>query len=299
MKKTISLLFALLLSLSLFAAFDAQYSDHLFYALEDYDAEKEYLDKSLAEAASDEERSEILWRESRNSLTRGDNLAKDDKDGRFALYEESENYAKESLEAKENPDAYHWLSSSLGRWGQTKGVLESLSRAPEMRDYELKAIDGFSYDHTDAWYVLGLLYNQLPGRPISFGNKNFAISYMRRSLDQKIDSRGMFLTIYKELSDQLYDRNWNAKKRNTEINKMKDNYDKENVLSEKMKYYEGSEGAGKVPFYSTVALNQMSDRQEAVMLLQYADALFNTRSNHLDSEIAKHDEIVQRLNELT
>ena len=299
MRKLFVFFTVLLLSLSLFAAFNPEYSDYLYYALEDYDADESYLKDAFKEANSDEEKSEILWRQSRNSLGQGDRLNEDDKDGRFARYEESEQYAKDSIALCPNADAYHWLSSALGRWGQTKGVLESLSRAREMADYELKAIDGFNYDHTDAWYVLGILYNQLPGWPISFGNKNWAISYMRRSLDQKIDSRGMFLTIYKELSDQLYDRNWNAKKRNTEINKMKDNYDKENVLSEKMKYYEGSEGAGKVPFYSTVALNQMSDRQEAVMLLQYADALFNTRSNHLDSEIAKHDEIVQRLNELT
>ena len=300
MKKSLSLLIVLMLALSqAFAAFNPEYSDYLYYTLEDFAKDAEYLSQAEAEAGSDSEKSQIIWREARNRLSQGDQLDEGDKDGRFALYEESRAFAEESIALEPNADAYHWLSSAIGRWGQTKGVLDSLSKAPEMRDYELEAIDGFDYDHTDAWYVLGILYNQLPGWPLSFGNKNYAISYMRRSLDTKIDTRGLFLTLYKELSDQLYDRNWNAKKRTTEINKMQKNYDGETVLSEKMKFYEGAEGASKVPFYSTVALSEMSDRQEAVMLLRYADAVFQTKTDHLQSEIEKHDEIMARLDELT
>ena len=299
MRKTLFILIMLFAALSLFAAFNPEYSDYLFYTLEDFSADKEYLQEAYLTASSDEEKSAILWRESRNSLSRGDLLDEDDKDGRFALYEESQRYAEESISLNPNPDAYHWLSSAIGRWGQTKGVLESLSRAGEMRDYELKAIDEYGYDHTDAWYVLALLYNQLPGWPISFGNKNWAISYMRRSLDMQIQGRGLFLTLYQELANQLYDRNWDAKKRSTEIDKMKKDYDKNEVLSEKMKYYEGSEGSEKVPFYSTVPLSGMSDRQEAAMLLMYADAVFKTKAEPLNSEIEKHNEIIARLEEIT
>ena len=299
MKKLFAFISLVLLSTALFAAFNPEYSDYLFYTLEDFSADKEYLQEAYLTASSDEEKSAILWRESRNSLSRGDLLDEDDKDGRFALYEESQRYAEESISLNPNPDAYHWLSSAIGRWGQTKGVLESLSRAGEMRDYELKAIDEYGYDHTDAWYVLALLYNQLPGWPISFGNKNWAISYMRRSLDMQIQGRGLFLTLYQELANQLYDRNWDAKKRSTEIDKMKKDYDKNEVLSEKMKYYEGSEGSEKVPFYSTVPLSGMSDRQEAAMLLMYADAVFKTKAEPLNSEIEKHNEIIARLEEIT
>lgn len=299
MRKTLFILIMLFAVLSLFAAFNPEYSDYLFYTLEDFDADSSYLEEAYASASDDSERSQILWRQSRNSLSQGDLLDENDKDGRFAMYEESEKYAKASLEAKENPDAYHWLSSALGRWGQTKGVLESLSRADEMRGYELEAIDGMGYDHTDAWYVLGILYNQLPGWPISFGNDNWAISYMRRSLDTQIPGRGLFLTLYQELSNQLYDRNWDSGKREKEIDKMKSSYDKSDVLSEKMKYYEGAEGSSRIPFYSSVPLSDMSDRQEAAMLLMYADAVFKTKADPLPSEIEKHEEIVARLAEIT
>ena len=299
MKKLLALISAALLASTLSAAFNPEYSDYLFYTLEDFDADEEYLSDAEESASTDEEKSAILWRLSRNSLSQGDLLDEDDKDGRFAMYEESQAYAEESTSLMPNADAYHWLSSAIGRWGQTKGVLESLSRAGEMRDYELKAIDEYGYDHTDAWYVRGILYNQLPGWPISFGNKNYAISYMRRSLETQIAGRGLFLTLYQELSNQLYDRNWDAKKRTSEINKMQKDYDKNDVLSEKMKYYEGAEGASKVPFYSTVSLSQMSDRQEAAMLLMYADAVFKTKADPLPSEVAKHNEILARLEEIT
>ena len=66
-----------------------------------------------------------------------------------------------------------------------------------------------------------------------------------------------------------------------------------------MKYYEGAEGSSKIPFYSSVPLSDMSDRQEAAMLLMYADAVFKTKADPLPSEIEKHEEIVARLAEIT
>ncbi len=298
-KNCFALILLLIFSSALFAAFNPEYSDYLFYTLEDYEADEKYLAQALSSAESNSEKSSILWRQSRNVLTQGDGLDENDKEGRFAKYEEAEALAIKSIELEPNADAYHWKSSAVGRWGQTKGPLNSLSKAPAMLEDVKMVVDTFGYDYTDAWYVLGLLYNQLPGWPISFGDTNAAISYMRKSLDTRIIGRGLFLTLYQELSDQLYDRNWDAKKRAKEFDKMKKSYDKESIPSEKMKYYEGSEGSSKVPFYSTVPLSKMSDRQEAVMLLRYAEALYKAKENPLESETEKYNEIVARLGEIT
>ncbi len=298
-KNCFALILLFIVSSALFAAFNPAYSDYLFYTLEDYEADEEYLAQALSSAESNSEKSSILWRQSRNILTQGDGLDKNDKEGRFAKYEEAEALAIKSIELEPNADAYHWKSSAVGRWGQTKGPLNSLSKAPAMLEDVKMVVDTFGYDYTDAWYVLGILYNQLPGWPISFGDTNAAISYMRKSLDTRIIGRGLFLTLYQELSDQLYDRNWDAKKRAKEFDKMKKSYDKESLPSEKMKYYEGSEGSSKVPFYSTVPLSKMSDRQEAVMLLRYAEALYKAKENPLESETEKYNEIVARLGEIT
>ena len=298
-KNCFALILLIMMSSALFAAFNPEYSDYLFYTLEDFEADEEYLAQALSSAESNSEKSSILWRQSRNVLTQGDGLDENDKDGRFAKYEEAEALAIKSIELEPNADAYHWKSSAVGRWGQTKGPLNSLSKAPAMLEDVKMVVDTFGYDYTDAWYVLGILYNQLPGWPISFGDTNAAISYMRKSLDTRITGRGLFLTLYQELSDQLYDRNWDAKKRAKEFDKMKKSYDKESIPSEKMKYYEGSEGSSKVPFYSTVPLSKMSDRQEAVMLLRYAEALYKAKENPLESETEKYNEIVERLGEIT
>ena len=300
MRKTALLLALLLLpAVMLTAVFNPAYSDYLFYTLEDYEQDESYLAQAFESASDDSEKSQILWRQSRNVLTQGDNLDEDDKQGRFEKYEEAEALAIESIRLEPNADAYHWKSSAVGRWGQTKGPLNSLSKARAMLEDVKMVVDTFGYDYTDAWYVLGILYNQLPGWPISFGDTNAAISYMRRSLDTRIQGRGLFLTLFQELSDQLYDRNWDAKKRTKEFDKMKKSYDKETVPSEKMKYYEGAEGADGVPFYSTVPLSRMSDRQEAVMLLRYAEALYKAKANPLESETEKYNEIVARLAEIT
>ena len=45
-----------------------------------------------------------------------------------------------------------------------------------MRELVEKVQNEFNADYTDSWYVLGILYNQLPGGPISFGDKDAAIT---------------------------------------------------------------------------------------------------------------------------
>ena len=68
--KRIILLLVCLLSLSMvFAAFDKNESDRLFYVENDYEADFAYLTKSLQSAVTNEEKAEILWRMSRTRLT--------------------------------------------------------------------------------------------------------------------------------------------------------------------------------------------------------------------------------------
>ena len=72
---------------------------------------------------------------------------------------------------------------------------------------------------------------------------------------------------------------------------MKAKYDENTVPTEKMKFYEGQNGRNGQPFYSTVPLGQFSDAQEAVMLSQYALAVYNLKENPLPSDTAKAEEI--------
>lgn len=289
MRKLALALLMALLSASLFASFDSRLSDYTFYNLGDAQADLEYLESQSG--TSDQEKAEILWRRARAVLTLTDDIAEDAKEERLAGYERAQELAQQSVDTYETADGYHWLSSAIGRIGQVNGPLNSLGKAKPMRQLVEKVQNDFNADMSDAWYVLGLLYNQLPGG-ISFGNDDYAISYMRRCVDTQDNVNRMNMTNYLELAQQLYDRGWSASKRAKEADKMEKKYNSETVPTEKMKYYEGREGRDTKPFYSTVTIGQMSDGQEAAMICQYAMAVYASRSNPLPSDTQKYNEIV-------
>ena len=267
MKKTIIAVLMLFAAAMLSASFDSAMSDSLFYHEEAYAEDMEYL------------------------------LASYD-DERLEGYGRSQQYAEESLALEETPDGYHWQASAIGRIGQVNGPLNSLSKAKPMRSLIEKVQNDFNADMSDAWYVLSLLYNQLPGSPLSFGNDNFAISYIRRCLDTQDNVNRLNLTNYLELAQHVHDSGWSASKRAKELDKMQDKYEKETIPTEKMKYYEGRDGRDTTPFYSTVPLGDFSDNQEAAMLCQYALAVYATDPDPLPSETERASEIEAFLNTL-
>ena len=298
MKKFAVAMAMFLAMLSLPAAFDASISDNLFYHQEAYEEDLDYLLSSYDEAENDSERAAILWRLSRTTLYITDAIPEEQKDARLDGYGESQKYAEESLSLEESADAYHWQASAIGRIGQVNGPLNSLSKAKPMRALIEKVQNDFNADMSDAWYVLSLLYDQLPGAPLSFGNDNFAISYIRRCIDTQDNINRLNLTNYLELAQQLHNRGWSASKRAKELDKMEKKYAEESVPTEKMKYYEGRDGQDTIPFYSTLPLGDFSDEQEAVMLCQYALAVYQTKSDPLPSETERAAEIESYMNSL-
>ncbi len=301
MKKLSAIILICLMMSTLFAAFDPAYSDYQFYNLHEYAADKAYLEKALNEAASADEKAEILWRLSRAQLTLTDDIddEKEFKQQRLDGYAKAEELAVQSLSYRETYNAYHWQASAIGRIGQVNGPLNSLGKAKPMRELVEKVQNDFNADYTDSWYVLGILYNQLPGGPISFGDKDAAISYMRRCIDTQDNKNRTNLTNYLELAEQLDDRDWSASKRAKEFEKMKKKYDSASVPTEKMKYYEGKDGKSGKPFYSSVTLDKMSDRQEAVMILRYALAFYEKSPIKFATDREKLEEINDLLDDLT
>jgi hypothetical protein len=245
-------------------------NDELLYKEEQYGDCKSELLQKLGTETDNQAKATLLWKLSRVQVSLGDLLDKEDKDGRFAAYEEGISYAEQSIALKPSAMAYLWKSSNTGRWGQTKGPLDSLGKAKGMKEDLLQIVDGFSVtDSAETWYVLACLYDQLPGSPISFGNKTWAVSYLRAGVDS-IPSDTLYPGHYLALAEMLYARNWDVKKRVKNIAKMENRWNGETILSEKYKYYEGREGVVLKPFYSSVTLEKMSDRQEASMLVRYA-----------------------------
>ena len=253
----------------------------------------------LDQATEGEEKANVLWRLSRVCVDLGDAIDKSDKKARFAIYEEGEQYALDSIAAYPTAQGYLWKCSNIGRWGQTKGVFDSLAKAkPMVQDLEVMIDDLGCLDSSEAWYVLAVLYDSLPGKPISFGNSNAAISYGRIACDT-IPRNVIYGGTYKQLAEMLWNRNWNAKKRASEISKMQKNWDKETSNIEKYKYYEGANGAQAYPLWTKTALSSMTDRQEAVVILKYAQAVFEGRKTHTQADVDNYNEIAALLKEWT
>jgi tetratricopeptide (TPR) repeat protein len=300
MKQVCMTLFVLLVvSMGLFASVLDQ-ADALYWH-DEYDEAKTLLSQSLATATDSQMKAELLWRLSRVTLAMGDERevegASDDE--LFAIYEEAERYAMQSLDLRELPMAIVYKASSVGRWGETKGPLNALSKAKPMRDDFTHLIDELGItDNTISWYVLGQLYFQLPGWPISFGDLNTAISYTRKAVDT-IPDTVLYPGHFKALATMLWKRDWSASKRNSELKKMEKDWKKEAGRSvvEQHRYYEGSQGPKAIPFYSPVALNAMSDRQEAGMILKYAVAKYDVWPFHSRADTRNRDEIEDLLKE--
>ena len=295
MKKLVILLVMLLTATMVLAALDFTSVDNLYDAGEDqkvYDT----LQTMLKEAKTDGEKAQVLWRLSRVCVDLGDALDEKDKKGRFAIYEEGENYALQSIEAEPNYLAYLWKCANIGRYGQTKGVMDSLGKVKPMKADLKVIIDDFNVlDCSEAWYTLAVLYDKVPG--LFGGDSNFAISYARAACDT-IPAKYVYGGTYQALAEMLYNRNWSADKRAKEIAKMQTKWGKESKSNyDKYAYYEGAKGADAMPKWTNTKLSAMSDRQEALVILKYAQAVYKARTFHTASDEKNYDEIQALIDE--
>ncbi|MBO4410389.1 MAG: hypothetical protein J5775_06520 [Spirochaetales bacterium] len=290
MKKLAALLVLLLAVLTALAALDFTSVDDLYDAGTDYQKVYDTLQTMLKEAKSNEEKSEVLWRLSRVCVDLGDALPEKDKNGKYAIYDEGEQYALKSIEAKPNYLAYLWKCANVGRYGQTKGVMDSLGKVKPMKA-DLKVItDDFKVlDSSEAWYTLAVLNDAVPG--ILGGDSVAAISYMRIACET-IPAKYVYGGTYKALAEMLYSRNWSASKRAKEIASLQKKWDKETKSNfDKYAYYEGSKGADAVPVWSTKKLSEMSDREEALAVLKYAQQMYNSKSFKTGKDAEHYAEI--------
>jgi tetratricopeptide (TPR) repeat protein len=236
-------------------------------AMDDAENHRGVLDllrPALGATTNSKELSAINWRLARASLGFGDQRKDDGAPSAelLGIFTQGEAYADKAIEQNpQDPLGYFWKSSNIGRWGQTRGILESLFKAPVMRDLLSKALV-MDDQHADSYYVLGQLYEAVPGGIISFGNKDYAVSLARKSVDlnkQEVASGkedkpnyGFYL----KLANQLYERNWDAAKRTREQAVKQRNLPKASNPMEKGWYYEGS-----------ISIPNITDRQEAKTIL--------------------------------
>ena len=232
------------------------------------EARKLLLD-SVAGAADGKEQAELYWRAARETLELGDIAEKDKKlpTDVLAVFLEGEGYADKAIAADPRNDlGYYWKSSNIGRWGQVKGILNSLFKAGPMKDLLVKVLS-INADRTDAYYVLGQLYRELPGWPVSFGNIDAAVSFGRKAVDlrqsqvQAGTEKEMVYNFSTELAKTLYKRNLSSAARSAEQKNRAAKLAAASAPLDKGSCYE-----------ATVSLKDMSDRQEAKALAEWVVA---------------------------
>jgi tetratricopeptide (TPR) repeat protein len=220
---------------------------------------------AAAQSQDGKEKAELYWRVSRETIELGDLAEKSKKptDEVLGFFVEGEGYADKAIAADPANDlGFFWKSANIGRWGQVKGVFNALGKATDIRDLLLKVLS-INPDRSDAYFVLGQLYRELPGWPISFGNNDWAVSLGRKAVDlnaqevadgKEKDNGFDFST---ELAKTLRGRGWSAANRLSEQKRKADKYAAATTPFEKACFYEG-----------TVDLKNLSDAQEAKEIVQ-------------------------------
>ena len=272
------------LSLLFIAGFVFAGDDILAKADSLYDEEKfdegfDFIEKSLDTSLPKKDLAELYWRLSRFQLYKGDDAEEEGakKNDLLNMFSNGQDLAEKAINLYPSADAYYWKLSNIGRWGETKGILDSLFKAKPMKDDLMIVID-YDKNYADAWYVLSRLYLKLPGWPISFGNKDCAVSFARRAVDlyAKDDLK---ITYYTGLAETLWERKWSVKNRTKNIPKMEKNYNNADDEFDRISYYEYSLGLDYVPEYANLSLEDMTDREEAVIILKWLIGEYNKISS--------------------
>jgi tetratricopeptide (TPR) repeat protein len=236
------------------------------HEVEDYSQCEAVIQASLPQTKSGSEKAELYWRLARALLNLGDEAeGKGITGGKLlAYFEQGQAEAQKAIEADpKNPLGYYWKAVNIGRWGQIQGILNALSKAKSMRDLLQQAV-AVDPEHADSYYVLGQLYELVPGFPLSFGNKDYAVSLGRKSVDlltKEVKTgkrKEINYDFYTQLAHHLWKRNYTADRRKQEQPKKLDRYESITDPMEKNCYYE-----------AVVVLKDMSDRDEALKLVNW------------------------------
>jgi tetratricopeptide (TPR) repeat protein len=222
---------------------------------------KTLLEAKLGSASDNAEKAEILWRLARAHQLIGDDRerAGASQDELLGLFDQGTNLAQQAIDLSPNDSrAYFWKAACIGRWGQTKGILDSLFKAGDMRDLLVTALQK-DPQYAAAYRVMGQLFFAVPGWPVSFGDKDRAVSLFRQSITLSTEDLSENADSMLKLAEALISRNWNSRDRKNNQDWKRRERDKVRLVWEKGSYYEG-----------VVTLGDESDRQEARKLIDLA-----------------------------
>ncbi len=249
----------------------------LMHERDEHQSIVEQIDATLHRATRGRERAELYWRRARAELSISDlgrytGAVSDDQ--ALELLEQAEDFAEQAI--AEDPSLaqpYFWKAAAIAQRGQIRGVLNSLFMAGDVRDAALESLER-NADLGEVHYLLGQLYRELPGRPLSFGNAAYSVSFGRKAVDlheQRYNSADLpyrYYDYYTQLAKSLRARNWNSGRRTSRANTMRGAYQSAANNFERYSNYE-----------ATVDLRSETDRQEGKRILDWVISELEAKSS--------------------
>lgn len=232
-----------------------------------FDRNQEIIDRvDRYQPENEYQRGHVLWRRARARLSLADlahwegSLTDDEA---LALIDEADRDAVQALErVPDDATAHMWRAAVIGRRGLLRGVLRSLIDASVVDEHGSRAVE---LDPTlpEAYYVLGQLYRELPGWPLSFGNNDYAVSLGRASVayyEEKIAASDVpvrYYDHYTQLAHSLWVRNNSVRQRERRVSRAAADFRAAGTNMERAFNFEG-----------TVRVPNQTDREEALALVR-------------------------------
>ena len=236
---------------------------------------KEGLETLLTQADSDKEKAQVLWRLSRVTLLEGE--AVQGKEARRSVFDKGADYAQKGMKLDpSNEKCYLWHCANLGRSLQTRPMMEQASAVPLLLSDLTTILDKLGKtSYSEAWQALAEIYYNHP-----FKSNDAAINFTRRAV-ACIPKGELRLSTYLSLAKMLHKRDWSASKRLSAIESNQDKFEKGKASNiERYSCYDGHYGPGGTAPWSSRALSQLSDREEAAAIVSYALRRYQRASAH-------------------
>jgi len=153
--------------------------DQLYAQMKDMATAKQALEKYRAALTNIDSKYEALWRISRILYFIG--VHTESKKEMKSIFSQGIYYGKKAIdENPDKPEAHYWLGVNYGKYGETRGVLKSLSLVGPIKEEMNKVIEiNRTFEDGGADRVLGRVYFKLPG--FAGGSKKKSLEHLLKS----------------------------------------------------------------------------------------------------------------------
>jgi tetratricopeptide (TPR) repeat protein len=181
--KTLLLVFALFCFSSVLLSQTAEeliaQADELYMEMKDMETAKKALELYQKALGVAEDKYEPYWKMSRVQYYIGAHTA-EKKDKQIIFSQGVYNATKAVNLQPEKPDGHYWLGVNNGKYGETRGVMKSLSLVKPIKKSMFKIIEiDRGYEDGGADRVLGRVFFKVPG--IAGGSKDKSLEHLEKS----------------------------------------------------------------------------------------------------------------------